>query len=72
LWVIFDPRGRSDTSLFVRFAPKAAFTNQDVIRRFAPLPDILMALAAVHQVTMRIITLQQSWLISRRQFHATS
>jgi hypothetical protein len=36
LWVIFDPRGRSDTSLFVRFAPKATFTNQDVIRRFVP------------------------------------
>jgi hypothetical protein len=34
--VIFDPRGRSDTSLFVRFAPKATFTNQDVIRRFVP------------------------------------
>ena len=32
--VIFDPRGRSDTFLFVRFAPKATFTNQDVIRRF--------------------------------------
>jgi hypothetical protein len=31
LGVIFDPRGRSDTSLFVRFAPKATFTNQDVI-----------------------------------------
>jgi hypothetical protein len=31
-WVIFDPRGRSDTSLFVCFAPKATFTNQDVIR----------------------------------------
>jgi hypothetical protein len=37
LWVIFDPRGRSETSLFVRFAPKATFTNQDVIRRFVPL-----------------------------------
>jgi hypothetical protein len=37
LWVIFNPRGRSDASLFVRFAPKATFTNQDVIRRFVPL-----------------------------------
>ena len=37
LWVIFDPRGRSETSLFVRFAPKATFTNQDVIRRFVPI-----------------------------------
>jgi hypothetical protein len=36
LRVIFDPRGRSDTSLFVRFAPKATFTNQDVIRRSVP------------------------------------
>jgi hypothetical protein len=32
----FDPRGRSDTSLFVRFAPKATFTTQDMIRRFVP------------------------------------
>jgi hypothetical protein len=38
--VIFDPRGRSDTSLFVRFGPKATFTNQDVIRRFVPISDI--------------------------------
>jgi Flp pilus assembly secretin CpaC len=41
--VIFDPRGRSDTSLFVRFAPKATFTNQDVIRRFVPQADIRIA-----------------------------
>jgi hypothetical protein len=39
LGVIFDPRGRSDTSLFVRFTPKATFTNQDVIRRFVPTTD---------------------------------
>src|SRR5262249_37893445 len=33
---IFDPRGRSDTSLFVRFALKATLTSQDAIRRFVP------------------------------------
>jgi hypothetical protein len=37
--VTFDSRGRSDTSLFVRFAPKATFTNQDVIRRFVPIAE---------------------------------
>jgi hypothetical protein len=36
LGVIFDPPGRSDTSLFVRFPLKTTFTNQDAIRRFVP------------------------------------
>jgi hypothetical protein len=35
-----DRGRRSDTSLFVRFAPKATFTNQDVIRRFVPKPAV--------------------------------
>jgi hypothetical protein len=34
LWVIFDPRGRSDTSLFVRFAPKATVDDHPY---FSPL-----------------------------------
>jgi len=40
LWVIFDPGGRSDMSLFVRFAPESDLTNQDVIRRFVPKPAV--------------------------------
>jgi hypothetical protein len=50
LWVIFGPRGRSDTSLFVCFAPKATFTNQDVIRRFVPLAA--QRAAAKHRYSM--------------------
>jgi len=49
--VIFDPRGRSDTSLFVRFAPKATFTNQDVIRRFVPQPASCTAANRPHQLS---------------------
>jgi hypothetical protein len=52
--------------------PKADIDRRGGHVRLVPLPDILMVLAAVRQVTMRTIALQQSWLISRRQFHATS
>ena len=36
LCVIFDPRGRSDTSLFVRSAPKATIAYRNATRRFVP------------------------------------
>ena len=39
MWVIFDPRGRSDTSLFVRFAPKAPSGIKPRSRRFVPETD---------------------------------
>jgi hypothetical protein len=43
------------------------------LRGVAAPPAIKMKCdPTVHQVTMRTITVQQSWLISRRQFHATS
>jgi hypothetical protein len=47
-WVIFDPRGRSDTSLFVRFAPKATVADQNVIRRYVPLADSCTAAKGIN------------------------